>query len=80
MAKRADLQDWVLEALKAQGGSADVVAVCRYIWERHESELRASGDLFFTWQYDVRWAATKLRKAGKLADADAAPRGVWRLA
>ncbi len=80
MAKRADLQDWVLEALNAHDGEADVVSVCRYIWGKHEAELRASGDLFFTWQYDVRWAATKLRKAGKLAEASREERGVWRLA
>ncbi|SDW39046.1 hypothetical protein SAMN05444006_10397 [Allgaiera indica] len=25
-----------------------------------------SGDLFYTWQYDMRWAAQNLRGAGKL--------------
>jgi hypothetical protein len=68
---------WVVEALRANDGSATVVQVCQHIWRHHEEELRASGDLFYTWQYDVRWAATKLRKTGELR-ANAAGRP-WSL-
>ena len=68
MVSRDDLMPWVLEALRENGGSASVVEVCRHIWNHHESELRAAGDLFYTWQYDVRWAATKLRHRGKLLE------------
>jgi hypothetical protein len=42
---REDLEDLVVEALKANGGSASIVDVCRYVWQHHEQELRASGDL-----------------------------------
>ncbi len=70
MATRADLQDWVLEALKELRRPAAVVDVCKVVWRRHEMGLRASGDLFYTWQYDIRWAAQKLRDAGKLKAAD----------
>jgi hypothetical protein len=56
----------VVEALKANSGRARVVDVCRYIWNNYEQELKTSGDLLYTWQYDVRWAAQKLRNSGKL--------------
>ncbi len=67
MATRADLPQWVLEALGELGGSAHAVDVAKAVWRRHEPDLRASGDLFYTWQYDLRWAGTKLRKQGLLA-------------
>jgi hypothetical protein len=63
MIDRRLLRDWLVEALKANGGKAGIVQVCKTIWERHEGELRSSGDLFFTWQYDVRGAANRLRRS-----------------
>jgi hypothetical protein len=66
MATRHDLQDWIVEALAASGGVAHLLDVSRNVWREHEAELRASGDLFYTWQYDLRWAATKLRKTSRL--------------
>jgi hypothetical protein len=74
------LKLWVMDALKASGGSASVVEVSRFIWENHEGEIRAGGDLLFTWQYDVRWAAHSLRRSGLLKSVDESPRGVWELA
>jgi hypothetical protein len=68
MATKADLQDWVVQAIRAHGGETSLVNVARHIWENHEAELKASGDLFYTWQYDMRWAATVLRKQGTLAE------------
>ena len=65
MASRDDLKLWVYQALTVLGPST-VPEVARYIWENHESELRASGDLFFTWQYAMRWEAQKLQNEGKL--------------
>lgn len=35
--------------------------------------------MFYTWQYDVRWAATTLRRTGKLRAAEVLPSGVWEL-
>lgn len=78
MASRHDLTDWVLEALRNLGGSASVLEVCKEVWKLHESELRR-GDLFYTWQYDIRWAALVLRKKGKMAGANDAARGIWAL-
>ncbi len=70
----------VIEALKALGGSGSVVDVCREVWKRHEDVLRDSGDLFFTWQYDIRWAAQKLRDQGRLEPTARGAASRWILA
>ena len=74
------LKDWVVEALRASGGSASVVDVAKHIWAAHEQEIRWAGDLLFTWQYDMRWAAHALRREGVVRRADRSPRGIWELA
>jgi hypothetical protein len=79
MASREDLERWVCEALEHHGGEASVLDVAKYIWANHESELRASGSLFYGWQYDMRWAAKKSRDRGQLAAADDCRRGLWAL-
>lgn len=78
VASKVDLKRWILEAIELKGGSATVTEVAKDIWEHHEAELRASGDLFFTWQYDMRWAAQSLRGEGKLAPSPRGTRG-WSL-
>jgi hypothetical protein len=80
VASKQDLVDWLTEALAAHGGRGTIVELCREIWLRHEPDLRMSGDLFFTWQYDVRWAAYKLRENGVLKPDTESPTGVWELA
>ena len=79
MATREDLRLWLIECLKAHGGKATIVEVCKCLWENHREDFVAAGDLFYTWQYDVRWAATQLRQAGKIRDAASSPKGVWEL-
>jgi hypothetical protein len=79
VAIKSDLKTWILEALTVHGGSATLVQVATHIWENHEEDLRTSGDLFYRWQYEMRWAATELRKAGKLIGADLSPKGNWVL-
>lgn len=76
---REHLLDWVVAALRDHQGKAKLVDVAKHIWTHHENDLRDSDDLFYTWHYDMRWAATKLRKQGKLRAADKTPRGVWAL-
>ena len=66
MADRSDLGKWALDAVRHQGGEATVLDVAKAIWGEHEDELKASDDLFYTRRYDMRWAADRLRKAGKL--------------
>lgn len=79
MASKSDLVDWVKAALSEAGGSASLLYVAKYIWERHEQQLRASGNLFYTWQYDMRWAATELRRRGIMVAAKEDRRGKWTL-
>jgi len=77
---KAELQTWVLEAIRELGGSARPIDVTRHIWETHETDLRQSGDLFFTWQYDLRWEAQKLRDQGVLQRKEGSRTGTWDLA
>lgn len=65
MATRDDLKGWVFEALRDLGPS-QVPDIAKHIWVHHEPELRASGDLFYTWQYAMRWEGQKLQHEGKL--------------
>ena len=80
MLTKQDLPRLVLEALKQLEGSGTVVEVAREVWQRNEPQLRASGDLFYTWQYDIRWAAQQLRDEGQLARRIAARTSRWVLA
>lgn len=80
MATREHLQVWVIDALVALGGSGRIVQICRHIWDNHEADLRASGDLLYTWQYDVRWAGQKLRDTGRLKPVHGSRSRPWELA
>lgn len=80
MATKYDLEGWIVEALRGLGGGARIARICEAVWTAHENELRTSGDLFFTWQYDIRWAAQRLRDQKILVPDGQAPRGSWRLA
>ena len=80
MATKNDLRGWVLDALRAHDGRATIIEVCRHVWQVHEPDLRLSGDLFYTWQYDVRWAAYTLRESGEMKPDKESPQGVWELA
>ncbi len=79
MATKDDLQEWIRLALRELDGRAHLVAIARHIWKKHESDLRESGDLFYTWQYDMRWAANRLRRRGILRPAEDSPLGIWEL-
>jgi hypothetical protein len=79
VATKYDLEVWIQRSLHDLQGSATLVEVCEWIWRHHRSELEQSGDLFYTWQYDVRWAATRLRGSRLLKAAHDSPRGVWEL-
>ncbi len=79
MANRSDLLTWVLHALHDLGGEAHHLRIAERIWKSHEGDLRGSGDLFYTWQYDYRWAATRLRHQGLLAPPTLDNAGFWRL-
>ncbi len=80
MLSKADLSEFLIEALRANGGSATIATICKYVWQRHKSALKNSEDLFYTWQYDIRWAATNLRKAGVMKSVKSSKPGKWELA
>lgn len=77
MVVRSVLRDWLIEALHTLGGSASVLDVSKEVWRSHQDDIENSGDLLYTWQYDLRWAATALRKEGLLAMNER--REPWRL-
>lgn len=56
----------MIETLKYLGGSGWPKDVSKYIWDKYEQELKASGSMLYTWQYDLRWAAQQLRNEKKL--------------
>ncbi len=68
MAVRDVLRDWLVEALESLGGSGSVLEVSQEVWRLHQREIESTGDLLYSWQYDLRWAATALRKTGVLAE------------
>jgi hypothetical protein len=77
---KEDLRVLVIEALNNYGGQASIVQVCTHVWNNHREQLEASGDLFYTWQYDIRWAAQALRDEKIMHADELSPRGIWRLA
>lgn len=81
MATKADLGPWLLDALEIMDGAAHHVRVAEHIWTNHEAELKVSGDLLYTWQYDLRWTAQSLRAAGTLLPIDRERRheGLWSI-
>jgi hypothetical protein len=79
MATKHDLKDWVIEALLTCGGKAHHIDVAKHIWVNHRADLETSGDLFYTWQYDMRWAADNLRREGRLLPKPKGDTGPWQL-
>jgi hypothetical protein len=77
-AKRSDLVDWVHQALAELGGEARIPEIAKQIWKNHEKDLKGS-DIFYTWQYDMRWAANRLRHQKILGGVGSSARGVWAL-
>ena len=80
MATRDDMKEWIIICLKSRGGSGWPREVSKYVWEHYEQELRDSGDLLYTWQYDIRWAAQKLRDSGILKPVNRRRDLPWELA
>jgi hypothetical protein len=77
--KKSDLPLVLEKTLRDLGGQGTIVDVCRRIWEKHHKDLESSADLFFTWQYDIRWARDKLSKAGVLETITVGRKSIWKL-
>jgi len=73
------LTEWILESLHNLGGSACILDICKEIWREHKELKDDSLYLFYTWQYDLRWAADVLRTEGLLKPAKESIRGIWEL-
>jgi hypothetical protein len=76
---RGDLIPLVEAAVHHYHGQADHMAVAKYIWERHEGDLRRNERFFYKWQYEARWAADELRRRGILEPISVSGRGVLKL-
>ncbi len=86
---RNDLPDLLYDIIASFGGKASMMDVFRKFWDIYADELKKSGDIFYTWNYDIRWAATELRKAKRMKQASSkenpgsliseSPKGIWEI-
>ena len=53
---RTLMKEQVKEALSELGGSSTILNICKNVWEKHGDEISASGDMFYKWQYEIRWS------------------------
>lgn len=74
MSLRMNVQHWIVAALKSHGGSASLIEVARYMWTNYRADIDSSPNLLYTWQYEVRWSASELRKLGVMKSAALSPR------
>lgn len=79
MAYIDNLQEWVREALGELGGQGAINDVAREIWLKHENDLRHAGEHFYSWQYDMRWAAQRLRNKNLLSFRKSGAKNIWVL-
>ncbi len=90
MTHRSLLRSWIVEALQVSGPTASPLDVAKAVWVRHEQDLRATADLLFTWQLDLRATAEAMVGEGSLVveetdewtlpegtAAPSIPRGSW---
>ncbi len=87
--KRNDLPDLLYSTIKDLGGKASMMDIFRKFWEDYASKIPHNEDMFYTWNYDIRWAATKLRKEGRMKPATSkekpkeltqeSPKGFWEI-
>ena len=76
--QKTDFPEIIYTILQENGGSMDIMGISKEIWKRHNHRLSMS-DLFYTWQYDFRWGATKLRKQNRMKGVAESPKGIWEL-
>ena len=75
---RKSMTEWIVEALRELGGSGSVLEICKAVWENHGEEIAHAGDMFYKWQYEIRWAGHSLEKEGS-SSHQASPAGKWHL-
>lgn len=86
---RNDLPDLLYKTIQSLGGKASMMDIFREFWKLYANKLDPAEDMFYTWNYDIRWAATELRKNGRMKPAhskenpgeleDESPKGIWEI-
>lgn len=86
---RNDLPDLLYKTIQSLGGKASMMDIFREFWKFYASKLDPAEDMFYTWNYDIRWAATELRNNGRMKPAhskenpgelvDESPKGIWEI-
>ena len=86
--EKKDLPKILYSILTDLGGSANMLTVFKEFYRVYGPQIKEDNPLFYTWNYDIRWAATTLRKQGIMAPAkknenshgeDITAKGIWAL-
>jgi hypothetical protein len=63
-----ELEKMLVGALQDLGGSGTILAVSRRVLFRHKNKLTLDDDFNSDWSYNLRWAATSLRRKNVMVD------------
>lgn len=86
--ERKNLPEILYKIIEKNGGRATMMEVFRSFWKHYGQNFTESDDMFYTWNYDIRWAATELRKKGRMKPANTkenihganvSPKGIWEI-
>ena len=77
--KKNELPNIIHRILLESKEPLTIIEISKLIWKQYKLNLLVSGDLFYTWQYDFRWAATELRKRGVMKSNQESKKGFWEL-
>lgn len=53
MVTRERMKQWIIVCLQERNGCGWPKDVSKYVWDNYESELKALGDILYTWQYMI---------------------------
>ena len=87
MIKRSDLPGLLHIILLDLGGRAEMMTIFKEFYNKYGKLFTEDNPLFYTWNYDIRWAATALRRDGIMAPAKTTinaqdniiSKGIWSL-
>lgn len=77
--QKTDLPDLLYLTIQKLGGSANMMTIFKEFWKNYGNQLSPKDDLFYTWNYDIRWAATELRKTKRMKPTINSDKGVWEI-
>lgn len=85
---RTDLPNILYQIIDELGGRAKMMDIFKSFWAKYKNVLNEDEDIFYTWNYDIRWAATQLRKEKRMKPAETrentcgapvSPKGIWEI-